>query len=76
MTEDNLLQKKYDEFEEEEEAEDKLNTALAILSFIFPLIGIIIYLSNKKTRPKAAGSASFAALLGLLSWSLIQALIK
>jgi hypothetical protein len=66
MTENNQFPQPDNEFEEEEESEDKLNTVLAILSFVIPLVGIIIYFSNRKTKPNTAKSALIAALLGLL----------
>ena len=44
--------------------EDKLSTVLHIVSFLLPLIGIIIYFSNKDKMPNKANSAGRSALWG------------
>ncbi len=57
MTEEN-------QFTSEENPNDKLGTGLAIVSFLIPLVGAIIYFSNKEEKPKKAKSACHAALWG------------
>tara|TARA_B100000780_G_C20663708_1_gene264213 strand:- start:103 stop:312 length:210 start_codon:yes stop_codon:yes gene_type:complete len=45
--------------------QDELNSGLQVLSFCFPFIGGIIWLSNKSNSPKKAKSACHAALWGM-----------
>ena len=52
--------------ETEGPGEEKLSTALTIVSFCFPIVGAIIYFTNRKTQPKKAQSACNAALIGFL----------
>ena len=51
--------------EDQKQNTDTLSTGLKILSFIIPLVGAIIYFSNKKEFPVKAKSAGRAALWGL-----------
>ena len=37
-----------------------------ILSFFFPIVGLILFLSWKKTKPKAAKTSGIGALIGLI----------
>lgn len=46
------------------QSEDKLGTGLQILSFCFPIVGAIIYFTNKGNKPQKAKSACHAALWG------------
>ena len=44
---------------------DQKSIGLNIVSFLFPLIGLIIYLTQKQTSPIKATSAGKAALWGV-----------
>ena len=44
--------------------EDKLSTALTVISFCFPIVGAIIYFTSKDDRPQRAKTACNAALWG------------
>jgi hypothetical protein len=44
---------------------DAPNTGFAVLGFLFPLIGLILYLINKDTAPLKAKSAGKGALIGV-----------
>lgn len=43
---------------------DAPNTGFAIIGFLFPLVGLILYLINKDTAPQKAKSAGKGALIG------------
>lgn len=45
--------------------DDKLSTGLAIVSFCIPIVGAIIYFSDKDKMPNKAKSACHAALWGV-----------
>ena len=45
-------------------AEDAPNIGWAILGFLIPIVGLILYLVNKDTYPKKAKSAGKGALIG------------
>ena len=47
-----------DEYDEEN---DKTNVVLAILSFLFPIVGWILWANNKEEKPNAARTYSFCA---------------
>ena len=56
-------------------SEEQLSTVLWIVSFIIPLVGIILYFSNKATKPIKAKGALSAAIWGVavsLGFMLIQ----
>lgn len=53
-----------EKFSESSKNEDKLSTGLAIASFCFPIVGIVVYFSNKGRNPRKAESACHAALWG------------
>ena len=44
---------------------DKLSTALTVISFLIPLVGAILYFSYKKDSPNKSKSACHSALWGL-----------
>lgn len=46
--------------------EQKASVGLAILSFIIPLAGLIIFLSYKDKRPKTAKTSGICALVGFI----------
>lgn len=46
--------------------EDKPSTGLNVLAFLFPLIGLIMYLSFKKTMPVRAKAIGKWALIGFI----------
>ena len=48
-------------------AEDKVNIGLAILSFLIPLVGIILWIVKAKETPKAARTYG---LVAIASWVL------
>ncbi len=48
----------------DENPHDKLNTALQVVSFCIPLVGAIIYFSEKDKYPNKAKTACHAALWG------------
>ena len=45
---------------------DAPNTGYAILGFLIPLVGLILYLINKDTAPLKAKSAGKGALIGVI----------
>ncbi len=58
--------------------DDAPSTGLAVLSFFFPLIGLILYLVFKDTHPKKAKSIGKGALAGFITGvvlSIIYAII-
>ena len=46
------------------ESNDVPSTGLNILCFLIPIVGLIVYLSMKGSKPIKAGSAGKAALWG------------
>jgi len=54
---------------------DKLSIGLQILSFIIPIVGIIIYFINKSNSPNKAKKAGVAALLGIGVGILLQVIM-
>ena len=50
---------------------DAPNTGLAVLSFFFPLIGLILYLLNMNTAPLKAKSAGKGALAGVIASAVV-----
>ena len=46
---------------------DAPNTGLAVLSFFFPLVGLILYVLNMETSPLKAKSAGKGALIGVIT---------
>ncbi len=47
------------------DANDAPSTGFAILGFLIPLVGLILYLVNKDTAPKKAKSAGKGAIIGV-----------
>ena len=47
-------------------SDDAPNTGFAILGFLIPLVGLILYLVNKDTAPLKAKSAGKGALIGFI----------
>lgn len=47
-------------------AEEKASVGLAILSYIIPLAGLIIFLVNKDKRPKTAKVSGICALVSFI----------
>ena len=45
-------------------SDDAPNTGFAVLGFLFPLVGLILYLVNKDKSPLKAKSAGKGALIG------------
>lgn len=44
--------------------EDRLSDGLKVLSFCLPIIGVILYFTNKNSNPKTAKSACYSSLWG------------
>lgn len=63
-------------FSESHNDDDKLSTGLTIASFCFPIVGIIVYFSNKGTNPNKAQSACHAALWGFGIGLVLNILVK
>lgn len=42
--------------------EEKANVGLAILSFLIPIVGLVLYLTQKNEKPKTAKACGKAAL--------------
>ena len=53
---------------------DAPSFGFALLGFLFPIIGLILYLVNKDTQPLKAASAGKGAIVGVVS-SVIFAII-
>ncbi len=47
---------------------DAPNTGWLVLGFLFPLVGLIMYLANKDTTPLRAKSAGKGALITVILW--------
>jgi hypothetical protein len=45
-------------------SDEKLGIGWIILSFIIPLVGLVLYFTNRKEHPKKAQTACYAALAG------------
>lgn len=54
---------------------DKGGIALGILGFIFPIVGLILYLILKDTKPKNAKSAGKGALISVITGVVIYVAI-
>ena len=52
-------------------ADDAPSTGRAVLSFFLPLVGGILYLADRQTRPKRARSAGLGALIGCGAGALV-----
>ena len=50
---------------EERDKDDNLGIGLGILSFLFPFIGGIVWLSNRKSKPNKASSACWCAIISM-----------
>ena len=68
--------KEQNQLNQQSNSEDKLSRGLQVLSFIIPIIGIIIYFSNKRSNPKKEKSALNAGLLGIFIGGLINILAR
>ena len=53
---------------------DAPSTGMAVLGFFIPLVGLILYLVNKDTKPQFAHSAGKGALAGFIT-SLVISII-
>lgn len=51
------------------------NIYLAVLGFILPIIGLIVYIANASSCPQKARSAGRGALMGLVVLPLIYLLV-
>lgn len=49
-----------------EEKQDKASIGMKILSFLIPLVGLILFISKKKERPGYAKGCGIAALIGFI----------
>ena len=58
-----------------QEKEDRLGIFASIFSFIIPLVGLIIYLKNKKAKPQKAKRAGILALVGFIVGMILNALM-
>lgn len=47
-------------------ADDAPSAGFAILGFFIPVVGLILYLTNKDTSPRKADSAGKGALIGFI----------
>ena len=56
--------------------EDKPSTGLNVLAFLFPLIGLIMYLSFKKTMPVRAKALEKWTLIGFIVGLVISAVSR
>jgi FtsH-binding integral membrane protein len=59
----------------QENPDDKLSTGLQVLSFCIPLVGAVVYFSNKDKNPNKAKAACHAALWGIGLGILINILV-
>ena len=50
---------------------DAPSTGLAVLSFFFPLVGLILYVVNMNTSPLKAKSAGKGALIGVIASAVV-----
>jgi hypothetical protein len=46
--------------------DDNLGAGLGIVSFLFPIVGGIVWLNNRKSKPNKASSACWCAIIGML----------
>lgn len=49
-----------------ENQQDKLSTLLAVVSFLIPIVGLILYFVKKEKEPLAAKSALKLAAIGFV----------
>lgn len=56
--------------------EDKKSTALNIISFFFPLIGLILYLAFKNQTPIKAKGCGKAALIGFIVGIIVSVVLN
>lgn len=54
---------------------DELNVGLSILCVVMPVVGIVIYFSNKRNFPNRAKAAGILALVGIVI-SVVLALLR
>lgn len=57
-------------------ADDKKSVGLNVLSFFFPVIGLIIYLTTKKDKPVRAKSMGKSALGGFITWFVLSVILS
>lgn len=46
--------------------EEKASVGLAILSFLIPIVGLVVFLVNRKDRPKTAKASGICALVSFI----------
>ena len=51
---------------------DNLGTGMKVLSFIIPIVGLIIYFTNKTTFPNKSQIAGKMALYGIITWTILN----
>lgn len=57
---------------EQSQKKEDLGIPLTIASFCFPIVGAIIYFSNKGRNPEKASTACYAALAGTVVGVMIR----
>lgn len=55
--------------------QDKVNVWLLILGFLFPLIGLILFIALRKETPKKANAIGIAALIGFVLGFIISIIV-
>ncbi len=66
-------------FENIQNIEDKPSTGLKILCFLFPIVGLILYLVNKGKKPVSAKEYGKWALIGFIVgivWNIISSILS
>jgi len=51
---------------EEIDKDDNLGVGLGIVSFLFPFVGGIVWLNNRKSKPNKASSACWCAIISMV----------
>jgi uncharacterized membrane protein len=54
--------------------EDKSNIALAIVSFLIPIVGLILFFVKKKEAPKAAQTYLYCCIAGFVLGLIMMAI--
>ncbi|MBE6732551.1 MAG: zinc ribbon domain-containing protein [Ruminococcaceae bacterium] len=57
------------------QSNDAPDSGYAIISFLIPIIGLILYITKKDTMPLKAASAGKGALSGFITWLVLYFLI-
>lgn len=55
-----------------EEQEKKASTGLVVVSFIVPIVGIVMWATKKNEMPTESKKYLYAAIAGIVVWSIVR----